>query len=248
MLNTLSSVSVLESRIQYLCDPQWLRDTASRGPTTIVAPESQFRTCPTDHDNIGYPRMSASGESSTTMHRLLHASGSHPIPPPNDPKTNQYNQDLGLIHSTNGNHLESTNEGSSIDHQVTIYLHMHRLLHASGSHPIPPPNDPKRSDQMKRFDKIVQQQVTVPKSTRVNATVARDWSNFEIQSKRWCWLQLEADARIQGSKRKRHVLVTITHMGTSSESSLRICWCMYLLVVSMSTGFDDVGATSLFYL
>ncbi|KZV45908.1 hypothetical protein F511_27692 [Dorcoceras hygrometricum] len=34
---------------QYLCDPQWFRDTASRGPTTIVAPESQFRTCPTDH-------------------------------------------------------------------------------------------------------------------------------------------------------------------------------------------------------
>ncbi|KZV27870.1 cysteine-rich receptor-like protein kinase 29 [Dorcoceras hygrometricum] len=60
--------------------------------------------------SIGYPRMSASGESSTTMHRLLHASGSHPIPPPNDPKTNQYNQYLGLIHSTNGNHLESPNE------------------------------------------------------------------------------------------------------------------------------------------
>ncbi|KZV29955.1 SPX and EXS domain-containing protein 1-like [Dorcoceras hygrometricum] len=72
---------------------------------------------------IGYPRMSASGESSTTMHRLLHASGSHPIPTPYDPKTNQYNQDLGLIHPTNGNHLESPNEGSSIDHQVTIYLH-----------------------------------------------------------------------------------------------------------------------------
>ncbi|KZV50343.1 hypothetical protein F511_36265 [Dorcoceras hygrometricum] len=86
MLNTLSSVSVRESRIQYLCDPQWFRDIASRGPTTIVAPESQFRTCPSDHDNIGYPRMSASGESSTTMHRLLHASGSHPILPPNDPK------------------------------------------------------------------------------------------------------------------------------------------------------------------
>ncbi|KZV34603.1 putative serine/threonine-protein kinase drkD [Dorcoceras hygrometricum] len=30
MLNTLSSVSVQESRIQYLCDPQWFRDTASR--------------------------------------------------------------------------------------------------------------------------------------------------------------------------------------------------------------------------
>ncbi|KZV50703.1 hypothetical protein F511_19615 [Dorcoceras hygrometricum] len=25
------------------------RDTASRGPTTIVTPKSQFRTCPTDH-------------------------------------------------------------------------------------------------------------------------------------------------------------------------------------------------------
>ncbi|KZV55687.1 hypothetical protein F511_08321 [Dorcoceras hygrometricum] len=186
--------------------------------------------------SIGYPRMRASGESSTTKHRLLHASGSHPIPPPNDPitcvtlngsgiqlavgpqplrlrnhnfglahrimvkrlatsphdplgitdsacknqlvvvsvqygpfntyipirsttidksrvardptamrtswrsnsdivsvtrvsmtfrvvRTNQYNQYLGLIHSTNGNHLESPNEGSSIDHQVTIHLY-----------------------------------------------------------------------------------------------------------------------------
>ncbi|KZV18815.1 hypothetical protein F511_31681 [Dorcoceras hygrometricum] len=93
MLNTLSSVSVRESRIQYLCDPQWFRDTASRGPTTIVAPESQFRTCPTDHDSIGYPRMSASGESSTTIHRLLHASGSHPIPTPYDPKSENLGSD-----------------------------------------------------------------------------------------------------------------------------------------------------------
>ncbi|KZV30432.1 protein EXPORTIN 1A [Dorcoceras hygrometricum] len=77
--------------------------------------------------SIGYPRMSASDESSTTMHRLLHASGSHPIPTPYDPKTNQYNQDLGLIHSTNGNHLESPKEGSSIDHQVTIYLHAQNI-------------------------------------------------------------------------------------------------------------------------
>ncbi|KZV22456.1 flagellar associated protein [Dorcoceras hygrometricum] len=36
--------------------------------------------------SIRYPRTRASGESSTTMHRLLHASGPHPIPPPNDPK------------------------------------------------------------------------------------------------------------------------------------------------------------------
>ncbi|KZV43957.1 hypothetical protein F511_22608 [Dorcoceras hygrometricum] len=35
-------------------------------------------------------------------------------------RTNQYNQDLGLIHSTNGNHLKSPNEGSSIDHQILV--------------------------------------------------------------------------------------------------------------------------------
>ncbi|KZV57173.1 hypothetical protein F511_13408 [Dorcoceras hygrometricum] len=37
-------------------------------------------------------------------------------------RTNQYNQDLGIIHSTNGNHLESPNEGSSIYHQVKLQL------------------------------------------------------------------------------------------------------------------------------
>ncbi|KZV38480.1 hypothetical protein F511_40730 [Dorcoceras hygrometricum] len=40
---------------------------------------------------------------------------------------------------------------------------------------------------------------------------------------------LEADARIQGSMRKRHVLVTTR--GISSKSSLCICWFMYLLVI-----------------
>ncbi|KZV43916.1 hypothetical protein F511_31364 [Dorcoceras hygrometricum] len=100
--------------------------------------------------SIGYPRTKASGESWTTKHRLLHASGPHPIPPPDDPNrvgkrvkvrhlsckvsmtfrvvmANLYNQDLGLIHSTNDNHLESPNEGSSIDHQVTIHLHAQNI-------------------------------------------------------------------------------------------------------------------------
>ncbi|KZV16208.1 oligopeptide transporter 2-like [Dorcoceras hygrometricum] len=83
---------------EYLCDPKWFRDTASRGPTTIVIPKSQFRICPTDHDSIGYPRMKASGESSTTKHRLLHASGLHPIPPPNDPKKmHQFKLPVGYV-------------------------------------------------------------------------------------------------------------------------------------------------------
>ncbi|KZV44405.1 hypothetical protein F511_24602 [Dorcoceras hygrometricum] len=71
--------------------------------------------------SIGYPRMRASGESSTTKHRLLHASGSQPIPPPNDPN-------IGYPR------MRASGESSKTKH---------RLLHASGSHPIPPPNDPK---------------------------------------------------------------------------------------------------------
>ncbi|KZV29311.1 hypothetical protein F511_08318 [Dorcoceras hygrometricum] len=176
-----------ESRIQYLCDPQWFRDTASRGPTTIVPPESQFRTCPSDHDSIGYPRKSASGESSTTMHRLLHASGSHPIPPPNDPKDTASHGPTTIVapESQSGPAqrimygpfnpyipIRSTTIGKSRVAIDPIAMHtswrsnsdiksvtsigyprmsasgessttMHRLLHASGSHPIPTPYDPK---------------------------------------------------------------------------------------------------------
>ncbi|KZV42388.1 hypothetical protein F511_23846 [Dorcoceras hygrometricum] len=45
--------------------------------------------------SIGYPRMSASGESSTTMHRLLHASGSHPIPMPYDSRIGRRKRHIG---------------------------------------------------------------------------------------------------------------------------------------------------------
>ncbi|KZV40551.1 L-ascorbate oxidase [Dorcoceras hygrometricum] len=81
--------------------------------------------------SIGYPRMSASGESSTTMHRLLHASGSHPIPTPYD------SRDLHAIipsDSIGYPRMSASGESSTT---------MHRLLHASGSHPIPTPGDPK---------------------------------------------------------------------------------------------------------
>ncbi|KZV16962.1 scopoletin glucosyltransferase-like [Dorcoceras hygrometricum] len=57
--------------------------------------------------------MSASGESSTTMHRLLHVSRSHPIPPPNDPNTTKTSD----LSTRQINDLESSNECSSIDHQ-----------------------------------------------------------------------------------------------------------------------------------
>ncbi|KZV31910.1 Region-like protein isoform 1 [Dorcoceras hygrometricum] len=57
----------------------------SRVAKDPIAMHTSWRSNSDIANNIGYPRMSASGESSTTMHRLLHASGSHPIPPPNDP-------------------------------------------------------------------------------------------------------------------------------------------------------------------
>ncbi|KZV52923.1 hypothetical protein F511_19079 [Dorcoceras hygrometricum] len=127
MLKKLSLISVQESRNQYFCDPQWFRDIASHGPTTCVTPKPHFQTSPSDQGkapnniaslssrsttigksrvardpitmhtsrrsnsdiacvtSIGYPRTKASDESSTTKYRLLHASGPHPIPPPNDP-------------------------------------------------------------------------------------------------------------------------------------------------------------------
>ncbi|KZV49543.1 kelch-like protein 8 [Dorcoceras hygrometricum] len=136
-------------------DPLGITDSACKNQLVVVSVQyGPFYTYipirSTTIDSIGYPRMRASGESSTTNHRLLHASGPHPIPPPNDPKlvgkrfkvrrlscrvsmmfrvvrTNQYNQDLGLFHSTNGNHLESPNEGSSIDHQVITHLHAQNI-------------------------------------------------------------------------------------------------------------------------
>ncbi|KZV27002.1 hypothetical protein F511_21867 [Dorcoceras hygrometricum] len=113
-------------------DPLGITDSAYKNQLVVVSVQyGPFNTYipikSTTIDSIGYPRIKESGESSTTKHRLLHASGPHPIPPSNDSKTNQYNEDLGLIHSTNGNHLESPNEGSSIDHQVTIHLHAQNI-------------------------------------------------------------------------------------------------------------------------
>ncbi|KZV43759.1 kelch-like protein 8 [Dorcoceras hygrometricum] len=112
-------------------DPLGITDSACKNQLVVSVQYGPFNTYipirSTTIDSIGYPCIKASGESSTTKHRLLTASGPHPIPPPNDPKTNQYNQDLGLLHSTNGNHLESPNEGSSIDHQVTIHPHAQNI-------------------------------------------------------------------------------------------------------------------------
>ncbi|KZV45381.1 hypothetical protein F511_05545 [Dorcoceras hygrometricum] len=170
MLNTLSLVSVRESRIQYLCDPQWFRDTASCGPQPLRLRNHNFglaqriivkRLATSCHDPLGIT-------DSTCKNQLVVVSVQYgPFNPyipirsttigksrvARDPiamhtswrsnsdiasvtrvsmtfrvvRTNQYNQDLGLIHSTNGNHLESPNEGSSIDHQVTIHLHAQNI-------------------------------------------------------------------------------------------------------------------------
>ncbi|KZV54743.1 hypothetical protein F511_08060 [Dorcoceras hygrometricum] len=146
------------------------RDTASRGPTTIVTPKSQFRTCPSDHgkslatsphDPLGITDSACKNQlvvvsvqycpfntyipiRSTTIGKSRVARdpiAMHTSRRSNSDlacvnrvsmtfrvvRTNQYNQDLGLIHSTNGNHLESPNEGSSIDHQVTINLHAQNI-------------------------------------------------------------------------------------------------------------------------
>ncbi|KZV26470.1 hypothetical protein F511_36553 [Dorcoceras hygrometricum] len=72
-------------------DPLCITDSALKNHLVVLSVQyGPFNTYisirSTTIDNIGYPRIKASGESSTTKHRLLHASGPHPIPPPNDPK------------------------------------------------------------------------------------------------------------------------------------------------------------------
>ncbi|KZV27295.1 [pt] DNA-directed RNA polymerase subunit [Dorcoceras hygrometricum] len=61
------------------------RPLVNRESLEIPSARDSYTIIPSD--SIGYPRMKASGESSTTKHRLLHASGPHPILPPNDPKS-----------------------------------------------------------------------------------------------------------------------------------------------------------------
>ncbi|KZV50726.1 ubiquitin carboxyl-terminal hydrolase 51-like [Dorcoceras hygrometricum] len=55
-------------------------------------------------------------------------------------RANLYNQDLGLIHSTNGNYLESTNEGSSVDHQKSRRYRTVQVLRASSTRRSKAPN------------------------------------------------------------------------------------------------------------
>ncbi|KZV21984.1 triacylglycerol lipase [Dorcoceras hygrometricum] len=150
--------------------PALQTDTASRGPTTIVAPKSQFglaqrimvkHLATSPHDPLGITdsacnnhlvvvsiqygpfntyipirsttigksrvardpiAMNTSRRSNSDITSVTRVSMKFRVV-----RTNQYNQDLGLFHSTNGNHLKSPNEGSSIDHQVTIHLHAQNI-------------------------------------------------------------------------------------------------------------------------
>ncbi|KZV20915.1 hypothetical protein F511_38725 [Dorcoceras hygrometricum] len=91
------------------------KSRVARDPITMHTSRRSILTSRVSLDSIGYPRTKVSGESSTTKHRLLHASGPHPIPPPDDPN---------LV----GKRVKvSSNEGSSIDHQVTIHLHAQNI-------------------------------------------------------------------------------------------------------------------------
>ncbi|KZV25082.1 histone-lysine N-methyltransferase [Dorcoceras hygrometricum] len=104
-------------------DPLGITDSACKNQLIVVSVQyGPFNSyIPIRSMTIGYPRMRASGESSTTKHRLLHASGPHPIPLPNDPN-------IGYPR------MSASGESSTT---------MHRLLNASESHPIPTPYDPK---------------------------------------------------------------------------------------------------------
>ncbi|KZV29507.1 hypothetical protein F511_24010 [Dorcoceras hygrometricum] len=54
MLNMFSSIYIRELGNQYLCDPQWFMDTASRGLTTPLTLKTHFRTYLSDNGNPGF--------------------------------------------------------------------------------------------------------------------------------------------------------------------------------------------------
>ncbi|KZV27021.1 triacylglycerol lipase [Dorcoceras hygrometricum] len=108
-------------------DPLGITDSACKNQLVVVSVQyGPFNTyIPIRSTTIGKSRvardpiaMHTSWRSNSDIASVTRASMTFRVV-----RTNQYNQDLGLIHSTNGNHLESPNEGSSIDHQVTIHLH-----------------------------------------------------------------------------------------------------------------------------
>ncbi|KZV49516.1 minichromosome maintenance protein 10 [Dorcoceras hygrometricum] len=87
-------------------------------------------------DSIGYARTRASGESLTTKHRILHASGPHPIQPPDDPN----GVDKWVKSERGIGYARTRASGESLTTK-------HRILHASGPHPIQPPDDPNGVDK-----------------------------------------------------------------------------------------------------
>ncbi|KZV27156.1 laccase-17 [Dorcoceras hygrometricum] len=112
-------------------DPLGITDSACKNQLVMVSVQySPFNTyIPIRSTTIGKSRvardpiaMHTSWRSNSDIASVTRASMTFRVV-----RTNQYNQDLGLIHSTNGNHLESPDEGSSIDHQVTIHLHAQNI-------------------------------------------------------------------------------------------------------------------------
>ncbi|KZV40762.1 triacylglycerol lipase [Dorcoceras hygrometricum] len=112
-------------------DPLGITDSACKNHLVVVSVQyGPFNTyIPIRSTTIGKSRvaidpinMHTSWRSNSDIASVTRASMAFRVV-----RTNQYNQDLGLIHSTNGNHLESPNEGSSIDHQVTIHLHAQNI-------------------------------------------------------------------------------------------------------------------------
>ncbi|KZV40685.1 triacylglycerol lipase [Dorcoceras hygrometricum] len=112
-------------------DPLGITDSACKNQLVVVSVQyGPFNTyIPIRSTTIGKSRvardpiaMHTSWRSNSDIASVTRASMTFRVV-----RTNQYNQDLGLIHSKNGNHLESPNESSSIDHQVTIHLHAQNI-------------------------------------------------------------------------------------------------------------------------
>ncbi|KZV35667.1 hypothetical protein F511_15122 [Dorcoceras hygrometricum] len=140
-----------------------------------IAMRTSWRSNSDIANSIGYPRMSASGESSTTMHRLLHASGSHPITPPDDPKHDNFSLlkiATSLVTSnTTGTSLELKSRSSHSQQKTLLNSHKNLRIHSFIAFPLQRQLRPPNWYQSKSYSR---------RSQRYQSRSKQRWKSTEI--------------------------------------------------------------------
>ncbi|KZV33437.1 hypothetical protein F511_38175 [Dorcoceras hygrometricum] len=172
---------------------------------------------------ISTQRMKANGESSTTKHRLLHASGPHPISPPNDPNLRHQIRSITLAQyqrQAAGNQTQATEELTIVD----IYSQLdNQQAHANRSHQLV---------SQESFSSV-HSQITVLCSTADSVDVK------------------VADPPVVSTADPDFLLLQLVHLSPNSPADLIHLTAAQLLMTSRllksSISLDDVTTAEYFY-